>query len=59
MVCLYLAFCVLFWFSLDYFVLVLFDFVMLGLVSSASVLYAKTLARKNISEITYFVLCMT
>jgi len=32
-ICLGLAFCV-FWFSLDYFVLVLFAFVVLGLVSS-------------------------
>jgi len=31
-VCLGLAFCVLFWFSLDYFVLVLFVFAVLGLV---------------------------
>ena len=29
-----LGFCVFFWFSLDYFVLVLFAFVVLGLVSS-------------------------
>jgi len=29
-----LAVCVFFWFSLDYFVLVLFAFIMLGLVSS-------------------------
>jgi len=33
-VCLGLAFCVFFWFSLAYFVLALFAFVVLGLVSS-------------------------
>jgi len=33
-VCLGLAFCVFFWFSVDYFVLVLFAFVVLALVSS-------------------------
>ena len=35
LVCLGLAFCVFFWFSLDYFVLGLFAFVVLGLVSSS------------------------
>jgi len=39
--CLGLAFCVFFWFSLDYFVLVLFAFVVFGL------LYAKRLAGKK------------
>jgi len=33
-VCLGLAFCVFFWFSLDYFLLLLYDVVVLGLVSS-------------------------
>ena len=33
-VCLGLAFCMFFWFSLDYFVSVLFAFVVLDLVSS-------------------------
>jgi len=33
-VCLGLAFCVFFWFSFDYFVLLLFAFVVLDLVSS-------------------------
>jgi len=32
-ICLGLAFCVFFWFSLDYFVLVLFAFVVLSLIS--------------------------
>jgi len=44
-----LCFCV---FSLDYFVLVLFAFVVLGLVFQY---YAKRLAMKNISEMTYLV----
>jgi len=47
-----LAFCV-FWFSLDYFVLVLFAFVVLHLVSSVGY-YAKRLPRKNVSEMTCF-----
>jgi len=38
--------------SLDYFVLVLFSFVVLGLVLQY---YAKRLAGKNVSEMTYFV----
>jgi len=33
-ICLGLAFCMFFWFSLDYFVCVLFAFVVLDLVSS-------------------------
>ena len=41
-----------FWFSLDYFVLVLFAFVVLGLVFQY---YARRLAGKNLSEMTYFV----
>ena len=40
-----------FWFSLDYFVLVLFAFIVLGLVSSV---LAKRLAGKYVSEMTYF-----
>jgi len=43
---------VFFWFSLYCFVLVLFAFVVLDLVSSY---YAKRLARKNVSEMTCFV----
>ena len=50
-VCLGLAFCVFFSvFILDYFVLVLFAFVVLG----SSVLCAKRLAGKNVSKMTYF-----
>ena len=41
-----------FYFSLDYFVLVLFAIVVLGLVLPY---YAKRLAGKNVSETTYFV----
>jgi len=41
-----------FWFSLDYFVLVLFAFVVLGLVHQY---YTKRLAGKNVSEMTCFV----
>jgi len=44
---------VLFWFSLDYCVLVLFAFVALDLVFFEC--YAKRLAGKNVSIITYFV----
>jgi len=43
-----------FWFSLDYFVSVLFAFVVLGLQY-----YAKRLAGKNVSEMTYFELSGT
>ena len=53
-----LAFCVFFRFSSDCFVLVLFAFVVLGLVSSV-LRYAKRFARKNVSEMTYFVLSGT
>ena len=42
-----------FWFSLHYFVLVLFAFVVLDLVFQYC---AKRLARKNVSEMTYFML---
>jgi len=45
---------VFFWISLNYFVLVLFPFVVLGL-SLVSSYYAKRLARKNVSEMAYFV----
>jgi len=45
-----------FWFSLDYFVLVSFALVVLGLVFQY---YRKRLARKNVSEMTYFVLSGT
>ena len=45
-----LEFCVL-CFSLDYFVFVLFAFVVLGLISY----YAKMMAWWNVSEMTYFV----
>ena len=41
-----------FCFCLDYFVLELFAFVVLGLVS---LVYAKRLAGKNVSEVTCFV----
>ena len=44
-----LAFCVFFWFSLDYFVFVLFAFVVLGLVFQY---YAKRVARKKVSEMS-------
>ena len=47
-----LAFCVFFWFSLDYFVFVLFAFVVIGLVFQY---YAKRVARKKVSEMTHFV----
>jgi len=40
------------WFSLDYFVLVLFAFVVLGNFLQC---YAKRLARKTVSKMTYFV----
>ena len=42
---------VFFWFSLDYFVLVLFAFIVLDLVSSV---LRQALARENVSEMTYF-----
>jgi len=42
-----------FWFNLDYFVLVLFAFLVSGLVSS--VLYAKGLAGNSVAEMIYFV----
>jgi len=45
--------CVFFWFSLDYFVLVSFTFVVLDLVSS--VLRQDIGYRKNVSEMIYFV----
>ena len=47
--CLGLAFCVYFWFSLGYFILVYFAFAVLGLVSSE---LCKRLAGKNVSEMT-------
>jgi len=53
-VCLCLAFFCVFWFSLDYFVSVLFAFVVLGLQY-----YAKRLAGKNVSEMAYFELSGT
>jgi len=40
------------WFSLDYFVLVLLAFVVLGLVSS---MLCQEMTRKNVSEMTYYV----
>jgi len=51
-----LKFCVFFWLSLDYFVFVMFAFVVLGLVSYFLKYYAKRLAGKNVSKMTYFVL---
>jgi len=47
-----LAFFCVFWFSLDYFVLALFAFVVLGFGSSVP---AKRLAGKYVSAMTYFV----
>ena len=43
------AFCAFFCFSLDYFILLLFVFVVLGLVYSV---LAKILDRRNVSEMT-------
>jgi len=48
-----LAFCVFFWFSVDYFVLVLFAFVVLDLFFFQYC--ANRLARNNVSVMTYFV----
>jgi len=47
-----LAFCVFFWFNLHCFVLVLFAFVVPGLIP---LVLAKRLAGKNVSKMTYFV----
>jgi len=53
--CVYLGFvfCMFFYVSLGHFVLVLLDFVVLGLVS---LVLAKRLAWRNFCEMTYFVL---
>ena len=50
-VCLGIAFCVFFWFSLNYFVLALFAFVVLGSFFQHC---AKRLVRKNVPKMTYF-----
>jgi len=52
-VCLGLTFYVFIRFSLDYFVIVLFAFAVLGLVSS---IMCREIGTINVSEMTYFVL---